>query len=702
MRRRSMGAAIALATMLASSQASAQRTTISEHASPAARPRDLRGRFGTDMAKWLMDSPDSATRLRGIERAAAVGSPESVLELTKRAEKASWKNDPREALILARALAPFADRAAVRDALDAFVTATMGTARAALSPEDADPTGRFELARQTAALALVRSGDAKRIAKLVKIVVSGEIGADAAHRALTSTHLPPGYTFDAQVLTSAAGIDLAREIGDPSVASGLRNASHATGSSVRAAAIVALAELGDPSVIAPAKDALADHSPHVRVAGARALAIAGDPDRFKAVAALIDDDSTVDAGVELASTTSDETIVKALARRLATSPSIDQRRAVAISLGRIDSVDALRALAAFVKDPAVASDVAHAIAMSPNAGAMRVIEKMIADAKTQTLGVRAYVARSRATGEKSAAAEDAVDALRSARDGGKRALGVFASLVTGRGDVGAALGDQDARVRRAAALAMQDARFTGDRKILLDRLPKETDEATRELSAILLLDPDTRAHMSTLALVDRARSGAADAPLSAYARAARKGEGVDDAVAQELTSPDAIIRAHAARGLAESGAPDATGLLATAYKNETETDVRRAIVLALASALPRDSVSRVATLQLASSLDPDAATRLYAIRGLSGLPPAGTPEITDVAWLHVETNDGTSAPAGMLGSVLRSDGFALPVVFDDEGYALVPSMPPGGARLVLAPRFAPDKDAPKESPKASP
>ncbi|MGH7327924.1 MAG: hypothetical protein ACREJX_06200, partial [Polyangiaceae bacterium] len=82
-----------------------------------------------------MDSPDSATRLRGIERAAAVGSPESILHLTKRAEKASWKNDPREALVLARALAQFADRPAVRDALDGFVAATMGTARATISPE---------------------------------------------------------------------------------------------------------------------------------------------------------------------------------------------------------------------------------------------------------------------------------------------------------------------------------------------------------------------------------------------------------------------------------------------------------------------------------------------------------------------------------------------------------------------------------------
>ena len=653
------------------------------------------------MAKWLLDSADSATRLRGIERAAAVGSPESILQLTKRAEKANWKSDPREALVLARALAPFADRAAVRDALEAIVGATMGTAHAAISPEDADPTGRFELARQTAALALVRSGDAKKIARLVKTVVGGEIGADAARRALTSTHLPPSFAFEAQTLTFAPGIELAADIGDPGAAPGVRNASHATSSSVRAAAIVALAELGDATAAAAGKEALAERSPHLRIAGARALTILGAPERFKAVAALIDDDATLDAGIELAATTADAPIVKALARRLATLSSTEERRAVVAALGRIDAIDALRALAAFVKDPAVASDVAHAIATSPNPDAMRVIEKMIADPKTSTLGVRAFVARSRTTGEGSALAQDAIDSLRASHDGGQRALGVFASLVTGRGDLAASLGDRDARVRRATVLAMQDQRFAGDRKLLLDRFVKDTDEATRELAAILLLDPQSRMHVSTLALVDRAKSGAADAPLSAFARAARKAEGEDHAVAQELASPDAITRAHAARGLGESGAPDATGLLAAAYVEETQTEVRRAIVLALASAAPADSVSRVATLQQASSLDPDPTTRLYAVRGLAGLPPVGAPEITEVGWLHVETSDGTKPPPGMMGSVLRSDGFAWPVAFDDEGYALVPSMPPGPARLVLAPRFAPDKDAPGEKQKAS-
>jgi hypothetical protein len=43
---------------------------------------------------------------------------------------------------------------------------------------------------------------------------------------------------------------------------------------------------------------------------------------------------------------------------------------------------------------------------------------------------------------------------------------------------------------------------------------------------------------------------------------------------------------------------------------------------------------------------------------------------------------------GVTARVLTSDGLALPVVFDDDGFAVVPGLPPGPTRLVLAPRLA--------------
>jgi hypothetical protein len=39
----------------------------------------------------------------------------------------------------------------------------------------------------------------------------------------------------------------------------------------------------------------------------------------------------------------------------------------------------------------------------------------------------------------------------------------------------------------------------------------------------------------------------------------------------------------------------------------------------------------------------------------------------------------------MVATVVGADGLARPVVFDEEGYALVPGLPPGEARVRLAP-----------------
>lgn len=700
-------AGILTAIVLASPAALAQR---SGRAAPSfggpvatpAHPHDLRARFGVEMVKRLLEASDSASRLRGIARAADVGSPEAVQLLTARTERAVWKSDPHEALALARALAPFADKPAVRDALESILKSTVSSMRAGSSVNDGgDPAARFELARETAALALVRSGDPKKLGLLVKLAGSDTPAADASKNALVSVHLPPSFVLDTQALTTPAAIELAAAIGDVRVEPTLRNATHASSSAVRASAVDALAELGDPTTIAVAKEALGDRSPHVRVAGARALARANAPERFKAIVALLDDDATLDAGIALAAATADADVVKALARRLATAPSIDTKKAVIAALGRQDSVDALRVLATFAKTPELSFDVAHALAVSPNEGAMRVVEKMIADPATSRLGVRAYVARRRATEEGSDTGDAAIESLRASKDGGARALGSYATLLLGKGDPEAMLGDRDARVRRAVAMALGDDRRAKERHLLAERLAKEPDEAVRTLSAVAFLDPTSRSHVPTLALEDRARSVGGDAPLSILARAARKAEAPDDFVAEELASPDPLLRAHAARGLAESAAPDATGLLASAYAEETDVDARRAIVLAIAAASPRDSVSRTTTLKLAATLDPDPVIRGRAVRALAGVPVSATPEVTETGWLKVETADGSKAPAVMLGAVARADGIAVPIVFDDDGIALVPGLPPGPARLVLAPRFAPEQDAPRSpAPKA--
>jgi len=57
-----------------------------------------------------------------------------------------------------------------------------------------------------------------------------------------------------------------------------------------------------------------------------------------------------------------------------------------------------------------------------------------------------------------------------------------------------------------------------------------------------------------------------------------------------------------------------------------------------------------------------------------------------VGFVRVTTDTGaapTTTP--MLASYVTAEGIAIPIAFDADGYALVPGIPPGDGRLVLAP-----------------
>jgi len=206
--------------------------------------------------------------------------------------------------------------------------------------------------------------------------------------------------------------------------------------------------------------------------------------------------------------------------------------------------------------------------------------------------------------------------------------------------------------------------------------------------AIGLLSGDPDASITTTALVDRAESGGADAALSAYALARRGDDPIARKVGLLLGSKDAVLRAHTARGLALAPLADASGRLADAYAYETDVDVRRALVGALALRTKDTTApARKQTLELAASLDPDGPVRQAARRGLDGAPsPFGTPPVLEAAWLRLTLDGGAAPNEAFAASLVRSDGIAVPIVFDEDGHAIVPGVPPGEARLVLAPR----------------
>jgi hypothetical protein len=223
--------------------------------------------------------------------------------------------------------------------------------------------------------------------------------------------------------------------------------------------------------------------------------------------------------------------------------------------------------------------------------------------------------------------------------------------------------------------------------VLLRRVAMEPDEPTRVVLCAGLVDGDQSATLSTSNLIDRAEGGGADAPLAALAVSRRVEEAPSPVVDNLLASRDPVLRAHAARGLGESGAPNAVGRLARAYLWEADADVRRAIVRALGTAAAFTSGEGRETLALAASLDPDAITRIAARRALSGAPDSTPLPVREVAWIKLSPAESAALPRNETALLIRSDGLAIPIAFDDDGYALVFGLPPGDLRLRLAPRL---------------
>jgi hypothetical protein len=651
-------------------------------------------------------SADPDERIRGIERAASIGTPETVALLVQATESSpAVRSDSRALIELARALSRFADQERPRTALLQIVNSgNPGLAgrlplggRAsgdALSLEEGDPVARADLARHIAAIALARSGVDRALEQLYGVARGGGSGQSAAMLALRlQPPRDPGFFGTAGSTMSANVVHLLGQLGDLRALEILHAAARTTDVPVRCAAMVALAELGDERAIAIARAAIAESDARLRAAAGEAFVLLSAPERYKATAALISDDATTAIGIRLAERVYNTEITKLLAARALEHPDRDLRAAAIRALGRSPDAAAASALVA----PAILGDTtfgyfaALALARSPAPNALALIASTAAGKTTSALGVRAYVVRALARGERSNAVDEILAQLAASTNGKDRALGGFGRIALGISSADAALIDPDARVRRAAAMATLARPSSRATRTMLEHLAAEPDDATRQVFAIGLLGGDPDGLLTTTWLVDRAESGGADAALSTFALARRADEPIERKVGQLLAAKDPVLRAHAARGLGSAVLPDASGRLASAYAYETDVMVRRAVIEALVTRT-RDATApaRRSTLEIAAQLDPDGPTRQAAHGTLA--PPIAV----ETAWLRI-TLDGGAAPSlspgvpgareAFVGSVVRSDGIAVPIAFDDDGFALVPGLPPGEARLVLAPRL---------------
>jgi len=379
-------------------------------------------------------------------------------------------------------------------------------------------------------------------------------------------------------------------------------------------------------------------------------------------------------------------------------------RALAIAaLGLSEADEAAEALKELVKDPLLEGDVAAALARSPNPRSPAIIESWLRSEAWRRLGARAYTLRALTRGEETAWGRSALLVLAASTDRRDRAVGLAALVLLGKRDAVAALRDPDPAVRRAVATAAMADPRPATEAALLDLSRHEPDLLVQKVERAALVSGDPEGRVSTVLLAERATAGESDGPLCTMALAARRDPDYQAKVEAFFASTDPIVRAHAARGLGYSEDAGATGLLAHGFGFEVDTLVRRAIVLALARRTQdKGAPARQFVLKKAARLDPDRTVRDVAARALAGLPPeARAAERMEFAWLRLATAAGHS-PGEIRGStkyvggrpqtgevgglLLRSDGIAVPIAFDPEGYALVP-IPPGEARLLLEPRI---------------
>jgi hypothetical protein len=263
---------------------------------------------------------------------------------------------------------------------------------------------------------------------------------------------------------------------------------------------------------------------------------------------------------------------------------------------------------------------------------------------------------------------------------------VFAQVALGERDVARGLDERDPRVRRGAAMGALRRLDGVTRAALLSRRAREEDAPTRSTLGAGLVEGDELGLVTTGDLRACAHAGGPDAPLCTLAVAHRASETTGVEIDALLASRDPIVRAHAARGLAGSADPARGGRLVAAYAYEPDPLVRRALVDALET-VSRDASGIADTVALAARLDPDPEIRATARRLTARRPATATPDDGDVAWIHLADASGGAPPEGATGALLRADGLAVPIVFDADGDAVVPGIPPGSARLLLAPRL---------------
>ncbi|MCC6215034.1 MAG: hypothetical protein IT376_09210 [Polyangiaceae bacterium] len=604
------GVAIAWATWAAAAAANAQVGRPVPRARPHAQLAPPLEAAGLPAADRLLAASGDEGRMRaGVDRLATLGSTTALERLEAVTSDAA--RPPAVRLAAVRALG----RHGAHPVAEAALARVLGGVAWA-----GDPLDYGSLARGTAALALAAVGTPSGIRILAKALGGSGPAADAAIEAfvayppadlagLAPRAAPPGRAF----------VALAMRLGDQRAFGPLRRAVRHGRGALQAEALVALTWLGDLETVEVARRwRTRPPSPAHQAAAARVLALARAPGGDGDVGEPVRGEAPRSAA--------------GLERWLD---------------GEATRVDAMARLASSTTDDTLAA-----------------LLRASSRAPTRALALRALALRAAAAGHGEAPLDDSIERSLRATDPALRAAAAWSRALLDPARAAALVESPDPVIARGAARAASGAALAAAAR----RLVAEVAGANSTAFALALRDDDAAALVPTEILV-RLLERPATAPIAAWRLAQRDLASTDRRVRDALASPDVLLRAHAARGLAASRASGVVGRLDDAYATEIEPTVRRAIVAALAA---RPERARRRTLGLAAALEPDIATRELARRALLAGPLAlDDARGRDVAWVSVAPETGLPAP----DALILTESWAWPAALDPDGVAVLPGLP---------------------------
>ncbi len=632
-------------------------------------------RVGASVATRQLESKDLEERVAALVRMGRTGGNRGVDQLVQLLDREGGLRTPEERLTAVRELARHTDVAKARLSL-LRVLGGLG---------DAGKSQLDESARQAAALALAKSGKRDSLSTLSKILRQDSFGAAATQQALVA--YPPR---DLSVITDGRGaasqyfIRALGELGDQRAFFPLREIVRRGSVEQRTIAAEQLTKLGALETVPLAQQWLKKslalgkgrHTIDSNVkllSAARILTWTRSKGYLAAIELLLEGDDWT-SGVELALLAAHPKLVPALEQRLKQTDG-DARGEIIAAIGAAGGERAARLLAERLAAAEDAAAAALAFARGNDDESEAQLSALLGKRATRGLAARACALRKSLGGGAPSELHGVLLQLLASKQPNDRAAAAFGLALESDAQAIELIGRKDSVVVAAAARTA-----LGRPSVLAAaaaRLATEQRRTLRSALAVALLDPDAARRVPTGVLLELVQSGSAAMFVAAYALASRDDPELRPELERWLKSGNPELRSSVALGLGRAAHPRALGLLETAYRFETNADVRLSLVLGVGS---RSEPPRSRVLQLAADLDADQAVRGAARRLLrKGKLPRTSGRA--VAWLELVGGGGVLR----VGTALLPP---LPAAPDPDGHCPVAHLPEGSIQLAAVPAGA--------------